>query len=91
MTAKKLFHLKTTLSESALPLLRIVLVLRKFAVVIEKMELSESAPQEWTANFTLDLQHAPRTDTIFKKIAKFCDVTKVEYRGAAEEIFISLK
>lgn len=66
----------------SVPLLRVLLILRKFKVGIERLEVASAKNRKgfWKARFDLDFSHAPRTTTVFKKIERLYDVVKIIYK-----------
>lgn len=73
------YTMQLTLIGHNMPLLRILLILRKFRVGIESIEVNRKNSSHWKAKFVLDFQLSTRTDTVFKKIGRLFDVKNLKY------------
>lgn len=61
-----------------MPMIRILLLLRKFRVEIEAIHTERLDVCHWQAILTLGCTEASRKETILKKIARFYDVVELD-------------
>lgn len=64
---------------TVMPLIRILLVLRKFRVHIDKIQVDPYDSKHWHCVFLLEFSKSTRTDAIFRKLARLYDVGKLRY------------
>ena len=82
--ATKLWKMELKLIGHNMPLIRVFIILRKFRVGIEKIDVKRLDDNHWKASFLLDLSLSPRTDTVFKKVSMLYDVAAVKYKNTHE-------
>lgn len=87
--SEHLWVMQLKLIDHAMPLIRILLFLRKFRVEIEAVKVTHDSPEHWSAEFVLDFKKSTKTDTVFKKVARFYDVAEVKYHQGSS--FLDLK
>ena len=73
------FTMTVTTTGDAMPLLRMVLIMRKFKVEIMEMKIKKKNSGQWVGTYVLDFSKASRTHTVFKKMQRLYDVEKLTY------------
>lgn len=83
VNSEHLWVVQLKLVDHAMPLIRILLFLRKFRVVVESVNVNHLSPDYWLAEFVLDFEKSTKTETVFKKLARFYDVVELGYHQGA--------
>lgn len=87
-----LWTMKIALVDHAMPLIRLLLILRKFRVAVVDIAISQVSAEHWEGTFVLDYRLSTRIDTVFKKMSRLYDVAKLSYgQGKNPQKFITLK
>ena len=65
------------MKHSTMPLMRVLLLLRKFNVEIARLEVEQKGAASFRVCCMLNFDHAYRTQTVYKKIGRLYDIQKL--------------